>query len=413
MNPPDTHIPMLDLTHEVDEHWNELHEAIARVLRSGRFILGPEVEAFEREVAAYLGVQHAIGLNSGTDALIIGLRALGIGPGDEVITTGYSFFATAEAIALVGAAPVFVDIRLDTFNLDPDLLEAAVTERTRAILPVHLFGKAADMDRIMAVAWRHGLKVLEDCAQSFGAWAGGTGGRRVEDAAAVGPAAGGDAARSTSPESVQKTGAIGHAGAFSFYPTKNLGAYGDGGLLATSDDEVARVARMLRAHGSPAGDRYRHEAVGYNSRLDEIQAAVLRVKLPRVDAANRERRQLAEWYRQRLQGHAALATPPISPGHVFHQYAVLLPADLRDDVQAALAGCGIGTAAFYPHPLDGSYAAATGREARTWPSGLPTCHEASRRILNLPIWPGMQQADVEQITATLLRALDQGQSCRV
>jgi dTDP-4-amino-4,6-dideoxygalactose transaminase len=248
-------IPVYDPLPEVEALWEELQAAALRVLRSGRYILGPEVEAFEEEVAAYLGVKHAIGANSGTDALVIALRALGVGPGDEVITTPFTFFATAEAISLVGATPVFVDIDPRTFNINPDLIPSAITPRTKAILPVHLYGLPAEMDPILEIARSHGLKVLEDCAQAFGATYKG-----------------------------KKVGTLGDAGAFSFFPTKNLGGFGDGGLIATNSDEVAERARMLRAHGSRR--KYYNEAIGYNSRLDALQAALLRVKLPRVDAWN-------------------------------------------------------------------------------------------------------------------------------
>ena len=224
-------IPVLDLSPQYESLKAELREAIERVLESGQFILGPEVKAFEEEVAGYLGVKHAVGVNSGTDALFISLRALGIGPGDEVITTPFTFFATAEAISHVGATPVFVDVEEHTFNIDPSLIEQRITDRTRAILPVHLFGRPAQMDRIMALAHKHGLKVIEDCAQSFGARYGG-----------------------------KQTGTIGDAGAYSFFPSKNLGACGDGGLIATDDDALAETARMLRAHG--AKKKHHNEMVG-------------------------------------------------------------------------------------------------------------------------------------------------------
>lgn len=313
-------IPILDLTPEVEELWDDLMAAITRVLRSGQFILGPEVEAFEREVAEYLGVKHAIGVNSGTDALVIGLRALGVGPGDEVITTPFTFFATAEAISLVGATPVFVDIDPRTFNINPELIPPAITPRTKAILPVHLYGRPAEMDSILAIAEEHGLKVLEDCAQAFGATYRG-----------------------------KKVGTLGYAGAFSFFPSKNLGAYGDGGLLVTNDDGVAELARMLRAHGSRR--KYYSEIIGYNSRLDALQAAILRVKLPHVDRWNERRRQVAERYNQLLSGVPGLVLPEISEGHVFHQYTVRILGGKRDAVQQSLAKAGIGTMVYYPIPL--------------------------------------------------------------
>jgi len=357
-------IPILDLSPEIEELWDDLMAAITRVLRSGQFILGPEVEAFEREVAEYLGVKHAIGLNSGTDALVIGLRALGVGPGDEVITTPFTFFATAEAISLVGATPVFVDIDPKTFNIDPNLIPAAITPRTKAILPVHLYGRPAEMDAILAIAEEHGLKVLEDCAQAFGAAYQG-----------------------------KKVGTLGHAGAFSFFPSKNLGAYGDGGLLVTNDDGVAELARMLRAHGSKR--KYYNEMVGYNSRLDALQAAILRVKLPHVDRWNEKRRQVAERYNQLLAGTPGLILPEVSEGHVFHQYTVRILGGKRDRVQQALAEAGIGTMIYYPVPIH-----------RLLIYGHPEgtfleAENASKEALSLPMHPALQSGDIHRVVAVL------------
>ena len=286
-------IPMLDLAPQLDELWDEFNAAVQRVLRSTQFVLGEEVAAFEQEVATYLGVKHAVGLNSGTDALVIGLRALGVGPGDEVVTTAFSFFATAEAVSSVGATPVFVDVDEATFNIDPDKLEAAVTKRTKAILPVHLYGRPAAMTQILKVAQTHGLKVLEDCAQSFGARYYGEG--------------------DTMPELFGRhTGTLGDVGAFSFYPTKNLGAFGDAGLLVTDDDETAKLARMLRNHGSK--ERYVNEMLGYNSRLDSLQAALLRVKLPHVDKWNEARFQAAARYNALLRDVCGIITPSLPKG---------------------------------------------------------------------------------------------------
>src|SRR5690554_750531 len=323
MNPTVTKtIPILDLGPEIEQLWDELSAAFQRVMRSGQFIGGPEVQAFEREVADYLGVKHAVGVNSGTDALVIGLRALGVGAGDEVITTPFSFFATAESISNVGATPVFVDVDERTFNIDPGLIEAAITPRTKAILPVHLYGRPAEMDAILAVAERHGLKVIEDCAQSFGARYRGT----------------------------RQTGTMGHVGAYSFFPSKNLGAFGDGGLVATDDDHIAEQARMLRAHGSKR--KYHNEVLGYNSRLDALQAAFLRVKLPHVDAWNEGRRATARRYGELLADVPGVVTPEIVDGHVFHQYTVRLLGNDRDQVQKRLSDAGIGTMVYYPVPQD-------------------------------------------------------------
>mgnify|MGYP001199726480 FL=1 len=359
---------MLDLTPEVEELWDDLEAAFRRVMRSGQFVGGPEVAAFEAEAAAYLGVAHAIGVNSGTDALVIALRALGVGPGDEVLTTPFSFFATAEAVASVGATPVFVDVDERTFNLDPSLVEAAVTPRTRVILPVHLYGRPADMDAIMNVAERHGLKVVEDCAQSFGAsWRG------------------------------RKTGSIGHVGAFSFYPTKNLGGFGDGGLITTDDDGVAKTARMLRDHGSER--RYENVMLGYNSRLDALQAALLRVKLPRVDAWNERRRDVARRYGELLADIADVVAPEITPEHVFHQYTVRVLGGRRDAVRERLERAGVATMVYYPAPIHRSPVFANAG------AYCPTSDDLSGEVLSLPIGPFLDPTAQQTVVAALAEAL--------
>lgn len=362
-----TQIPILDLSAEVNELWDELNAAIQRVLRSTQFIMGPEVGELEQQLAQYLGVKHAVALNSGTDALIIGLRALGVGPGDEVITSPFTFFATAEAISLLGAKPVFVDIDPQSFNLNPELLEAAITPQTRAIIPVHLYGNPAAMGKILEIASRHGLKVLEDCAQSFGA--------RYEGCAGCDCNSG--------PLLHRFTGTLGDVGAFSFFPSKNLGAYGDGGLLVTADDTVAEQARMLRAHGSRK--KYHNEAVGYNSRLDTLQAAILLVKLPHLKRYNQARRTIAQRYNDGLAGLEGLVTPTLTPGHIFHQYTVRVLGKKRDAVQARLAELGVGTMVYYPVPLH--------KLPIYQPLGLdlPESERAAREVLSLPIWPQMQQ----------------------
>jgi dTDP-4-amino-4,6-dideoxygalactose transaminase len=365
---------MLDLQGEVASLWDEIEGAVHRVLRSGRFILGPEVEAFEHEVAATLGAKHAVGLNSGTDALVIGLRALGIGPGDEVITTAFSFFATAEAVLHVGATPVFVDIRQDSFNLDPERIEAAVSDRTRAILPVHLYGNPAAMTPILAIAERHGLRILEDCAQSFGARYGAHG----------------------ADNAGRMTGTLGDLGAFSFYPTKSLGAYGDGGMLVTDDDDLALSARKLRNHGGLT--RYRNEMLGYNSRLDEIQAAVLRVKLPHVGRWTDLRLANAERYRALLDGCPDLTLPDLPAGHIVHQFTVRVPADKRDGVVAALRAADIDSAVYYPTTLD---ALVPDHDA----GPLPCALEASETALSLPVWAGLTSDRIDRVASTLRASL--------
>lgn len=360
-------IPVLDLKPEIEELWDSLQEAMKRVFESGQFILGPEVEAFEREVAAFLGVRHAIGLNSGTDALVIALRALGIGPGDEVITTPFTFFATPESISLVGAEPVFVDVCLDDFNIDPSLIDAAVTERTRAILPVHLFGRPARMDEILEVARRRGLHVVEDCAQSFGA--------RLGD---------------------RQMGTLGDVGTFSFFPSKNLGAFGDGGLAVTDDDALADRMRMLRSHGSRR--KYENELIGYNSRLDALHAALLRVKLPHVDGWNQGRRLAARRYGDLLSRGPELVAPDVCAGHVFHQYTVRLPGGRRrrDALREALARDGIQTAVYYPTPCHRLPV----YQDRGWTA--PNAERLAGEVLSLPIWPQIklcvQEAVAERLT---------------
>ncbi|MBP2019852.1 dTDP-4-amino-4,6-dideoxygalactose transaminase [Symbiobacterium terraclitae] len=363
-------VPLLDLASEVEFLWEPLQGAIQEVLRSGQFILGPEVDALEREVAAYLGVRHAVALNSGTDALVIALRALGVGPGDEVITTPFTFFATAEAISHVGASPVFVDIEPDTFALDPDLAEAAVTPRTRAIIPVHLFGHAADMDRLGDLARAHDLHVVEDVAQAFG---GRFHGRML--------------------------GTLGDFGAFSFFPSKNLGAYGDGGLLATDDAALAEAARMLRAHGSRR--KYYNEVVGYNSRLDALQAAILRVKLPHLDEWNRRRCEAAAYYREILADLPGVVLPAVRPGvdHVYHQYTIRIPNGRRDAVQQALAGRGIGTMVYYPVPLHQLPV------YRHMNLSLPAAEAAAREVLSLPMGPFLRREQQDEVAAALRQAL--------
>jgi dTDP-4-amino-4,6-dideoxygalactose transaminase len=368
-----TRIPILDLTPEIELLWDDLNTAIQRVLRSGQFIGGPEVEAFEREVADYLGTKHAIGVNSGTDALVIALRALGIGPGDDVLTTPFSFFATAESISNVGATPVFVDIDETTFNIDPHLIEAAITPRTKAIMPVHLYGRPADMDAIMDIAQRHDLKVIEDCAQSFGARNSG---------------------RHSGRHSGRQTGTIGHLGAYSFFPTKNLGAFGDGGLIATDDDDLAHLARKLRSHGSI--QKYQNEMLGYNSRLDAIQAALLRVKLPHVDDWNEARRDVARRYEAALTRAPGITTPAIVDGHVFHQYTIRTPD--RDRTQRALEADGIGTMVYYPTPQDHLPVYRRG-------GSCPISDLVAGQVLSLPIGPQLPSSHIEHVATTLAAAL--------
>ena len=359
-------IPILDLNPEIQELLPEFMAATERVLKSGQFIMGPDVVAFEKEVAAYLGVKHAISCNSGTDALVIGLRAAGIGPGDEVITSPFTFFATAESISAVGATPVFVDIDPETYNLDVALASKAVTSKTKAIIPVHLYGHAADMDAVMLLARRHGLKVIEDVAQAFGAQYSG-----------------------------RQVGTIGDVGAFSFFPSKNLGCFGDGGLITTDDDALADSAKMLRVHGSRK--KYYNEEIGYNSRLDSLQAAYLRIKLTHIDKRNAGRRQVAQTYNELLSG-SGFVTPVEKPGckHVYHQYTVRVPAGVdRDALQDKLAKVGISTMIYYPVPCHKLPV------YKNLTSSCPLSEQAASQVISLPIWPSLersvQQASVDQL----------------
>ncbi len=373
-------IPILDLKPQLHSLQAEMEQAILQVVRSGQYILGRAVQEFEAEVAQYLGVRYAIGVNSGTDALMIGLRALGIGPGDEVITTPFSFFATAESISNVGAKPVFVDVCPESFNIDPALIPAQITPRTKAIMPVHLYGQPANMAQIRAIAQAYHLKIIEDCAQSFGA-------------RYMGDCWGCDRSCQPDPLVGKYTGSLGDIGAFSFFPTKNLGAYGDGGLVVTNDEQLAETARKLRVHG--AKHRYHNELLGYNSRLDTIQAAVLRVKLPHVAQWNAQRRRVAHTYNQHLSHLPQIITPQITAGHVFHQYTIRVLHGHRDGLQQALADRGISTMIYYPVPqhllpvYKGQYPA------------YPVSQQLAQEVLSLPIWPELTDDTIKYICGAI------------
>ncbi|ANS77352.1 erythromycin biosynthesis sensory transduction protein eryC1 [Paenibacillus yonginensis] len=345
-------IPVLDLSREVRELKPRILQAVEGVLDKGVFIMGEQVKRLEQECAAELDAAYAVALNSGTDALMIALLAAGIGPGDEVITTPFTFFATAEAISRAGAEPVFVDVDPDTFNLDLVQLERAITPRTKAVIPVHLFGQTADMKGLMEIAEACGLLVIEDAAQAFGAEHLG-----------------------------RKAGTIGHMGCFSFFPSKNLGAYGDGGLLVTNDADLAEKARMLRAHGSRI--KYYNEMIGFNSRLDEMQAAILRVKLPYTAEWNERRRRAASLYNKLLGDIPELQCPAEAIGmkHVYHQYTLRVKKGRRDGLQAALEEAGISTAVYYPVPVHRLpvYAALK--------MSLPVAEQLANEVLSLPIGP--------------------------
>ncbi len=382
-------VPMIDLAREVEHNRVAIESAIMRAVRSGQFVGGAEVDAFEAEVAERLGVRHAVALNSGTDALVLALEGLGIGPGDEVITTPFSFFATVEAIVRVGATPVFADIDLVTLNLDAQAVEAAVTERTKALLPVHLFGLPAPMAALNRIASDHNLKVLEDAAQAFGA--------RYATAA---PCRGCDGSCPRDHWQGRCVGDLGDAAAFSFYPTKTLGAYGDAGMVTTSDDALAERVRRLRNHGSRADAKYLHDMFGHNSRLDAVQAAVLRTKLGWLEDYEARRRHVAEGYHAILAGEARVTLPPLHPDHVFHQFTIMLPSADLPRVQAALQDQKIACQRFYPLPLNEQPALA-GYDA----GDTPHAREAAQRVLSLPIDPLMDDATVDRVAAAVLAAL--------
>jgi len=363
-------IPLVDLVAQYNTIKPEIDAAVLQVLASGKFILGPNVTVFEQEVAAYVGVKYAIGVASGTDALIIALRATGIGPGDEVIVPAYSFFATAGAVLTVGACPVFVDIDPKTYLIDVAQVEAAIGPHSRAILPVHLYGQPADMDELCALAGKHGLRLIEDNAQGFGAMYKGC-----------------------------KTGSFGDLGCLSFFPTKNLGGYGDGGMVTTNDDALAEKVRMLRAHGWKK--KYYPEMLGYNSRLDELQAAILRVKLKYVDGWNQRRRELAHQYTHHLAG-IGLVGPVEAPGrsHVYHLY-IVSPPD-RERIQQRLKEAGVASEVYYPQPL---HLAEPCRKLGWQPGNFPVSEQASMHTLALPLYPEMSEDQLNQVVDALEKAI--------
>ncbi|MEY2700519.1 MAG: hypothetical protein RIQ52_1274 [Pseudomonadota bacterium] len=361
-------IPMVDLKTQYHAIKEDIDRGLLEALEQTAFVLGPNVQAFERETAEYLGVRHAIGVASGTDALHLALLASGLKAGDEIITSAFTFIATAEAISYIGATPVFVDVDPRTFNLDPLKVEAAITPKTRAIMPVHLFGQPCDMAALQGIASQHQLKIIEDCAQSFGATIDG-----------------------------HQTGSLGISAGYSFFPSKNLGAYGDGGLVVTQDDEVAEQIRMLRNHGSKV--RYYHDVIGYNSRLDELQAVILRVKLRHIEQFNNERRRVAHRYSELL---ADVVTPPFEDGlgrHVYHQYTLL--TDHRDAIQQALQAEKIACAIYYPVPLhqQNVYKEAC-RDVH-----LPVTEQIAQRCLSLPIYPELSDDSIQRISDVIHRAV--------
>ncbi len=365
-------VPMLDLRAQYAALRDEIRAAIDGVLVAGRFILGPNVRALEEELARYCGCQHAVGLASGTDSLILSMHALGVRPGDEVIVPAFTYIATADTVGLLGATPVFTDILPDTFNIDPAQIESHITPRTRAIVPVHLYGQPADMDPIVEIARRRGLPVIEDNAQAIGATYRG-----------------------------RKTGTLGALGSISFFPTKNLGAYGDGGMVVTDSEPLAARLRSLRAHGTTK-NKYLSDEQGWNSRLDELQAAILRVKLRHLDAWKAGRQAHAARYDQLLANVPGLVTPKVAAGadHVYHQYTIRVQD--RDRVQKALAAQGIASTVYYPvalpqQPMYSSLGHKGG--------AFPVAEHAAREVLSLPIYPELSSQQVVRVAAAVAAAV--------
>lgn len=357
------HIPMLDLARLHATMEPELRDSFQRILKNSAFILGKELEAFEEECRKFFEVKHAIGVANGTDAIILILLAAGIGEGDEVITSALSAFASAEAILRTGAKPVFVDIDERTFTLDPKKIESAITSKTKAIMPVSLYGLPADLDAILTIAKKHSLGVIEDCAQSFGAKWG-----------------------------LQYTGTLGLAGSFSFFPSKNLGGFGDGGMVVTNDDKIAEKIRVLRNHGEE-GERFRHAHVGFNSRLDGLQAALLRVKLKYLIRHNDERRAIGDYYNRELKDSGLIL--PVTPEgyqgeHAYHLYVIREPGGKRDSLREYLARKGIASNVHYPIPLHLQPAIAS-------KISLPIVERVVGEILSIPIFPLMRKNEMEEV----------------
>ena len=376
-------IPPLDLTQQYRLIEAEVSGVVGQVLASGQYIGGASVSNFEQAFGAYIGTGQVVGCNSGTDALYLALRALDIGPGDEVITTPFTFFATAEVISNVGATPVFVDIEPHTFNLDLTAVEAAITPQTRALLPVHLFGQPMDMERLQAIAQAHGLAIIEDCAQATGAkWAG------------------------------HRVGSQSTIGCFSFFPTKNLGACGDGGAITTHDPDLAERIRRLKNHGSP--QRYYHNELGINSRLDGIQAAILQVKLAHLDQWNQQRQAIADRYNQALAHIPGIITPQAPTGgtSVWHQYTLRVqtcegvkrcttvpcnqtkPGYCRDWLRTQLQSQGISTMIYYPIPL---HLQEVYESLNYQPGQLPVAEQVAQEVLSLPMFPELTIQQQDQV----------------
>ncbi len=361
-----TSIPMLDLKAQYLPIKEEIKIALKEIIESGQFVLGPNVKSFENEAQSYHNVNSAVGLASGTDALHLSLKALDIKESDEVITTPFTFIATAESICYVGAKPVFVDVNKNTMNINVSKIEEKITSKTKAIIVVHLFGQPADMNEIMALATKYNLRVIEDSAQAFGAKYNGI-----------------------------KVGSIGDAGCFSFYPSKNLGAYGDGGMMITNNPDICKKVQLLRNHGTVGP--YQHSFIGYNSRLDEIQAAILRIKLRNIDIYNQKRSSTAKIYSSILNGSVQCPVEMDDRTHVYHQYTIRTP--LRDRISSALKESGISSVVYYPIPLHLQEAF---KYLGYSEGDLPESEAAANEVLSLPIYPELEPETAKLIAKTIL-----------
>ncbi len=363
-------VAFLDLKRQYASIKGEIDQAISNVMSHAKFIMGPEVKALEEKVAEYCGTKFAVGVASGTDALLLSLRACGVEPGDEVITTGFSFFATAGVITRLGAVPVYVDIDPDTYNMAPDQIKKKITSKTKAIMPVHLYGQCADMDLIMEIAKKHNLKVVEDAAQAIGS--------KYKD---------------------KKAGSLGDFGCFSFFPSKNLGAAGDGGMVVTNDSEMADLIRMLRVHG--AKPKYYHSIVGYNSRLDTIQAAILSVKLKYLDGWTQKRREHAEVYNKAFKG-LDIITPKEEEFnyHIYHQYTIAVKD--RSHLREVLKEKQIGHDVYYPVPLhlQECYKSLGYKEG-----DLPVIEKKAQEVISIPIYPELSTEEQNFVIETIKGAV--------
>lgn len=363
-------IPMVNLKAQHDKYKEEINHEILKVLDSTQFINGPNVNSLEEEIKSFFNSKYVFSCASGTDSLQMAVEALKIGPGDEIITTPFTFISSAWAISYSGATPVFVDIDPKTFNIDLNQIESSITSRTKAIIPVHLFGQPVDIEKLISICQFKNIKIIEDCAQSFGA--------KIKE---------------------KHTGTFGDFGCFSFFPSKNLGAYGDGGLITTNDEELAKLISMLRNHGS--NKRYHHDIVGYNSRLDEIQAAILRVKLRHINFFNNERQRVASTYTRIFQDISNITVPYTDNigEHVYHQYTILI--NDREKIQKILSEQEIASAIYYPIPLHKQKV----YEKDHGNNYLPIAESVSKNCLSLPIYPELENHDVEKIASLIINSI--------